>query len=305
MNDAIPHEDEAVEALVCEATNDFMDRVHRGEGPDVDEYVRRYPPIAGILRQLLPAVRSMPQSGTDGIADDGPGPGVPEPLGCLGDFRLIREIGRGGMAIVYEGEQISLGRRVALKVMPFAGALDPKQLQRFKREVQAAAHLDHPNVVHVYSVGCERGVHYYAMQYIEGHSLAEMIHRLRQLSGRHAGPTSTADTQPAGPRFPPPVPPEAPLPAQTTQARAAASTVHSARDPAYFQTVAALAAQAAEALEHAHGLGVVHRDIKPGNLLADAGGKLWVTDFGLAQFQSEAGLTRTGTASALGLPAVE
>src|SRR5262249_13242366 len=163
------------------------------------------------------------------------------------------EIGRGGMGVVYEGEQISLGRRVALKLLPFAGALDPKQLQRFKREVQAAAHLDHPNVVHVYFVGCERGVHYYALQYHEGHGLAEMIQRLRQLSGRDAGKPGAADPQPTDPYLPPPVLPEVPLAAKTTQARAAVSTVHSTRSPAYSQTVAQLAVQAAEALEHAHG----------------------------------------------------
>jgi hypothetical protein len=132
------------------------------------------------------------------------------------------------------------------------------------------------------------------MQYVEGQSLAEMIHRLQQLSGREAVKPGTADSQPTGPYLLPSVPLEAPLTANTTQARAAGSTVHSTRSPAYFQTVAELAVQATEALEHAHGLGVVHRDIKPGNLLADASGKLWITDFGLAQFQSEAGLTRTG-----------
>src|SRR5437588_2337881 len=92
--------------------------------------------------------------------------------GCLGDYRLVREIGRGGMGIVYEAEQVSLGRRVALKVLPFAAALDPKQLQRFKNEAHAAAHLRHANIVTVYAVGSERGRHFYAMEYIEGQTLA-------------------------------------------------------------------------------------------------------------------------------------
>jgi serine/threonine protein kinase len=77
----------------------------------------------------------------------------------LGDFRLIREIGRGGMGVVYEAEQISLARRVALKILPFAGMLDPRQLQRFQNEARAAASLHHTNIVPVFSVGCERGVH--------------------------------------------------------------------------------------------------------------------------------------------------
>src|SRR5207248_254630 len=102
----------------------------------------------------------------------------------LGDFRIIREIARGGMGIVYEAEQISLGRRVALKVLPFAATLDPKQLQRFKNEAQAAAQLHHTNIVPVFGVGCERGVHYYAMQYIEGQTLAGVITELRRETGR-------------------------------------------------------------------------------------------------------------------------
>ena len=95
--------------------------------------------------------------------------------GILGDFRILRELGRGGMGVVYEAEQISLGRRVALKVLPFAAMLDKQQLARFKNEARAAATLDHPNIVPIYSVGCERGVHYYAMQLIEGRTLAEVI----------------------------------------------------------------------------------------------------------------------------------
>ena len=87
------------------------------------------------------------------------------------------------MGVVYEAEQISLRRRVALKVLPFAAALDPRQLQRFQVEAQAAACLHHPHIVPVYGVGCERGVHYYAMQLIEGQSLAAMIAELRRLDG--------------------------------------------------------------------------------------------------------------------------
>src|SRR5207244_12122712 len=98
----------------------------------------------------------------------------------LGEFRILREIGRGGMGIVYEAEQLSLGRRIALKVLPFAWSLDPRQLQRFKNEARAAAQLHHQNIVPVYAVGCERGVSYYAMQYIDGQSLADLIEELRQ-----------------------------------------------------------------------------------------------------------------------------
>ena len=103
---------------------------------------------------------------------------VAHDIGQLGDFRLLREIGRGGMGVVYEAEQVSLQRRVALKVLPFAAALDPRQMQRFKNEALAAAHLRHDHIVPVHAVGEERGVHYYAMQLIEGRSLAALISEL-------------------------------------------------------------------------------------------------------------------------------
>ena len=102
-------------------------------------------------------------------------------IGELGDFRLLREVGRGGMGVVYEAEQISLRRRVALKVLPFAAAIDQRRLQRFKTEALTAAHVQHERIVPVHAVGCERGVHYYAMQFIEGQSLAALIEELRSL----------------------------------------------------------------------------------------------------------------------------
>ena len=107
------------------------------------------------------------------------------------------------MGVVYEAEQVSLGRRVALKVLPFAAALDPRQLQRFQNEAQAAAGLHHPHIVPVYAVGCERGVHYYAMQFIEGRTLAEVIRELRRAAradrqAAGSGPATPADRPAAG-----------------------------------------------------------------------------------------------------------
>jgi serine/threonine protein kinase len=213
-------------------------------------------------------------------------------LGTLGDFRLLREVGRGGMGIVYEAEQISLHRRVALKVLPFAAALDPRQLQRFQNEAQAAALLHHPNIVPVHAVGCERGVHYYAMQFIDGQSLATLIRELQQAAGaRRPGPVVKGPAVPwtAGPDRP-----AADAGDGTSSPAAALSTEHSARRSQFFRRMARLVRTAAEALDHAHQLGVVHRDIKPANLLLDGRGNLWITDFGLALLQNKAGLTTTG-----------
>ena len=114
-------------------------------------------------------------------------------LGLLGDYRIVREIGRGGMGVVYEAMQLSLGRRVALKVLPFAATLDQRQLQRFENEAQAAALLHHSHIVPVFAVGCERGVHYYAMQFIDGQTVAAYIRELRQRAG-----LETAETPASG-----------------------------------------------------------------------------------------------------------
>ncbi len=106
----------------------------------------------------------------------------------LGDFRIVRQVGRGGMGIVYEAQQISLGRKVALKTLPFAGLLDPRRLQRFQNEARAAASLEHPHIVPVYAVGVDRSVYYYAMRFIDGPNLSEIIDQLR----RRMRPTSSA-----------------------------------------------------------------------------------------------------------------
>src|SRR5262249_59560162 len=130
------------------------------------------------LRRLLPALQALAE-----LSGSGGGRSAPEAEpghGVLGDYRIVREVGRGGMGVVYEAEQLSLRRRVALKVLPFAAALDSRQRQRFQHEAQAAAQLHHTNIVPVHAVGCERGVHYYAMQFIEGQSLAAAVVQLRQ-----------------------------------------------------------------------------------------------------------------------------
>jgi WD40 repeat protein/serine/threonine protein kinase len=288
---------------VVRALEEYL--VARGTGCRLEraEFLARYPEIAAALAECLdgmefiqgaaPQLQDAAAAPPAGVPDGGPevGPATP-----LGDYRIVRELGRGGMGVVYEAEQLSLGRRVALKVLPFAAALDAKQLQRFKNEAQAAAHLHHQSIVPVYAVGCERGVYYYAMQYIDGQSLADLIAELRQRHGleqpeeRAARATAAELSGQAG------VPARAAASTLDTPGAtlAARSSILDPRSSTFFRTVAQLGVQAAEALEHAHQQGVIHRDIKPANLLLDGRGHLWITDFGLARLQGQAGLTRTG-----------
>src|SRR5262249_54329346 len=111
------------------------------------------------------------------VAGDG------QPLRQLGEYRIVREVGRGGMGVVYEAVQEALGRHVALKVLPLASAADPTRLERFRREARAAAQLHHTNIVPVFDVGVCQGLHYYAMQFIQGDSLDEILVELRRLRG--------------------------------------------------------------------------------------------------------------------------
>src|SRR6266852_6324884 len=166
---------------VVRILTEYLEELEAGASPNPEELAALCPELAEPLLGCLTSMKFLQeavgaQGTTSPIKMDSPAAKEDlSDLGRFGDFRLVREVGRGGMGIVYEAEQISLGRRVALKVLPFAAALDAKQLLRFKNEAQAAAQLHHPHIVPVYGVGCERGVHYYAMQYIEGHTLAAVV----------------------------------------------------------------------------------------------------------------------------------
>ncbi|MDY3562839.1 serine/threonine protein kinase [Gemmata sp. JC673] len=280
--------DDRLNAVLVE----YVEAVERGERPDRQRVLASFPERArelaaffatrDRLEEITAPLRAV--AGPDPSHDTGPvpafdGPAATRPdvsprgaeLGSIGDFRLLREVGRGGMGVVYEAEQLSLRRRVALKVLPFVSALDPRHLQRFRNEAQAAAQLHHTHIVPVFAVGAERGVHYYAMQFIDGQSLSQLLSDLR---------AADADAKASG--------------APTPLAGGPVSAERASRRRQYFRRVAGLMKQAAEALDYAHQVGVVHRDVKPANLMLDDAGRLWVTDFGLAQMRNDTGLTATG-----------
>jgi serine/threonine protein kinase len=310
---------------------EFLARDRRGERPSLSEYVTRYPDLADAIRELFPVLLEMedvrPSGEESPFRGAGPAASVPR---RLGDFLIIREIGRGGMGIVFEAEQVSLGRRVALKIMT-AGAITAQQVRRFDREVRAAALLHHTNIVPVFGVGEEAGTRYYVMQFIPGQPLDEVLKDLRRLRRQSKAPAAAAP-RPNGPRsqtnpsaaelaeslcrdrFAPTVAAAAaadgPAPALTIgsaavvpessgSASGGANVLSSSADPGhsgrrYARRVARIGVQVADALEYAATQGVIHRDVKPANLLLDPQGTVWVTDFGLAKAAGQEDLTDTG-----------
>ena len=202
----------------------------------------------------------------------------------LGDFEIVREIGRGGMGVVYEARQVSLNRKVALKVLSRGLGLTAKAVQRFRREAEAAAKLHHTNIVPVYATGEQDGTYFYAMELIDGPSVDHVIQQMRAsrvapmpgepgrdsagsspdaASPRGGGATPLANLEVTGPY----VQGSTALPSTTGLTSSSLSSGSN-----YFDTIARIIAEVADALEYAHQQGVVHRDMKPSNLLLSPAG---------------------------------
>lgn len=305
--------DVELELLIAEATDGYMEAIERGDAPSVADFAARYPQVRDVLLQVLPALSSLKPNAPSNVVsqassassatqdsflvtgdDDKRVSDVPREH--LGDFRIRRVLGRGGMGVVYEAEQRSLGRTVALKVLPFAAMLDERHRNRFRNEARAAATLNHPNIVPIHYVGIERGVHFFAMQLIEGETLAEILRQIRTHHGSEpARPDLDANCDTSHPKEEH----DSTQPGNDTLPIAQLSTQWSHGDKSYFRSVAELGVQAARAIDHAHAQGVLHRDIKPGNLMVDHQGKLWVTDFGLARIDS-GGVSLTASGDIVG-----
>ena len=212
----------------------------------------------------------------------------------IGDFIIERQIGAGGMGLVYRSRQVSLNRPVALKLLPPHLRYSASAQSRFQREVEAAARLSHPNIVAVYTSGHDDGSMYYAMELIEGPSLSEVLDQLR----KHPPTELQSCDKP---------PPKHDLSVAATRAIARDATPLPGKLPTpkidllaklkgrnYFDWVADTLADVAEGLHYAHSMNVIHRDVKPSNLLLSSNGAIHIGDFGLARVAQEPGLTRTG-----------
>jgi hypothetical protein len=303
--------------LLNELAPEFAERYRRGERPSLHEYTERHPELAAEIRELFPMLAMIERAGSKaepprGSVADRPSRASPPPE-RVGDYRILREIGRGGMGVVYEAVQESLGRHVTLKVLSPDRPAGSVALVRFRREARTAALLHHTNIVPVFGVGEHDGVWYYAMQYIQGRGLDAVLREvaaLRRGSGGGAGPdplpaglvtgrysdlsvaAGAADVAP--PLTPEPDGPPRPEAAAGADRPSSDSSLLRGGESPYYREVARMARQAAEALAYAHAHGVVHHDVKPSNLLLDVQGTVWVTDFGLAKVGDSDELTRPG-----------
>jgi serine/threonine protein kinase/Flp pilus assembly protein TadD len=230
-----------------EALREYIDRLNAGEGLDKEEIRRRHPEIGD---RLIEEIETYEFLGGEVVAR--------EFLGTLGDYTLRRQIGRGGMGVVYEAWQNSLDRQVALKVLPAGIAADNKAFLRFMREAKTAAQIHHPNVVAVYGMGVEQNTPYYAMEYVEGETLAQFLIRLKGAPAEAETPFGKKD------------------------------------EVRNFINIAEVFAAVADGLQHAHSKGIIHRDIKPSNLILDREGRLRILDFGLARLEGQESLTASG-----------
>jgi eukaryotic-like serine/threonine-protein kinase len=251
----------------------FLGDLREGRSPSVEAVAQRYPQLADQLRELLPLVAAMEQlKASQELTPQKVSFPKDFRLERLGSCRMIREIGRGGMGVVYEAEQEPIGRHVAVKVLPWKATTSSQWREHFEREARTAASLHHPHIVPVYEYDEQDGWCYYVMHLVEGIGIDEIIRLLREPSGsveaeqvRELFLGKTASERPG----------------RNATSTDSGKEARILRKNGWLQ-FARIGVQVAQALQYSHSRNILHRDIKPGNLLVDCHGSVWVTDFGLA-----------------------
>ncbi len=259
-----------LEHLVCAG----LEALESGGEPALEEFLARHPEHAADVRGHVVRLARM---GLAGAADARRESG---PSDRLGNFLLIENIGQGGMGLVWEAEDVTLGRRVALKMIRPEQLWFPGARERFRREVEAVARLQHPGIVPVYSAGDEGGVPFFTMELIDGCTLADV---LRVLRGRDPARLHGSDLGLAIEQ------------ASARRGDRASSTASATFQGSWIHACLQIARQVAEALDHAHGRGLVHRDVKPSNIAITRSGRAMLLDFGLVRSEANDALTRSGS----------
>ncbi|QDT02960.1 Serine/threonine-protein kinase PrkC [Rubripirellula lacrimiformis] len=319
------------DVLIGQIAEEFLAAGRTGDPPSLNDFVGSHPAVIAnpaiekSLRRMLETIRLLHGLGGESSMDEehvestsSPDAGWPE----IEDYQLLRVAGRGGMGVVYEAIQVPLSRKVALKVLPGHTADNPSAMARFKQEARAAAQLHHTNIVPVFEVGDDGGHCYYAMQFIEGHSLDAVIRRLREIrdidqcKSRHGLPEQVPqglainsseaendnnvllDSQLETTCYftlleTPPTRQMLDSDDTLPIAKGSSTLTVTRQSKPYFRNVARIGHQIADGLQHAHERGIVHRDIKPSNIILDPKGDAWITDFGLAK-TDDVDLTRDG-----------
>ena len=280
--------------LLDSVVEDFTARLRQGERPGIQEYSNKHPGMSEEIEELLTSVamieelKTQSNSSSDSLKRE-----MKEimRLDRIGDYRIVRELGRGGMGVVFEAVHESLGRRVAIKVMPNRTFDDEKYLERFRREAHAAANLHHTNIVSVFGIGQTGEHHYYVMEFVDGKSLSAI---LASLNGLHESLTHdgvNTETVPAQGYRPSSIKNTLPDPNRHT---VPVSNRFIGSKKIRYRWAAQIGAQIADGLAYAHALGTLHRDVKPSNLLVDKNETVWLTDFGLVKHIGNQSITKTG-----------
>lgn len=266
-----------------EVASTYLERLRKGDAIDLNEFAAQYPSIAEELKEFLPMVAAMEDWKVQREFKSSRSP-LPEQfeLTQLGDFRIVREIARGGMGVVFEAVQPMLNRRVAVKLLPWKFPRKSSWAEQFIREARTAARLQHQNIVPVYSFGEHDQRYFYAMQFVRGIGLDKLIQGWDDNKGIVDLDVLIERAHPSG---------------LDEELQVTSSSSRRLLRYGSWMQIGKIATQIASAIRYAHRSGTLHRDIKPGNLLIDQQGKIWVTDFGLAMPQEKLYVEATGPLS--------